>query len=177
MGSYKREQFAERWRCQAILTKPLTLREEGARLALHHKQPVMQNKKTVSQGGNLGHVMRDEYDGDTFILNAFEIGVEFSATFGIESYSGFIENQHFGRHGEDTSQGHAALLTATQIKGAALRELVRWQSDHIQSMQHSLPNLATRELHAARAKGDIREDRSLEELRLWKLEEHADALP
>src|SRR5579884_388966 len=137
----------------------------------------MQDKKTVSQGGNLGHIMRDKYDGDTFFLNAFEIGVEFSATIGIESYSRFIENQHFGRHGEDTGKGHAAFLTTTQFKGAALRELGVRQSDQIQGMQHSLANLAARELHAARTERYIREDRSLEELGLGKLEEHAYTLP
>ena len=80
-----------------------------------------------------------------------------------------VEDEYLRLHRNHARDGHAALLSAGELKGR-LGEHVLAQADQLRRLAHAAVDLVFRKAHVARAEGDVLIDRLLEELILRILE-------
>ena len=81
-----------------------------------------------------------------------------------------VEHEHLRLHGEHAGEGHAALLAAGQVEGAALGKLVEGQPHQGQALPHAAVDFLGAKPHVARPEGYVVVDGVGEQLVLGILE-------
>jgi len=144
--------------------------EHLAGRARHGDASVLQHDQPLHVGGDLLHAVAHHDDGRVLGgLVVADVLQNALAPRRVEARRGLVEDQHLGLHGDDASNGDAALLPAGQVERRFLEVLLP-DADKSGRAVHALVDLALGQAHVFGPEGDVAVDRLLEQLVFGVLE-------
>ena len=121
--------------------------------------------------------MADHQDGGIFGLAVgFNIGKDLRPAAGVQARGGLVQDQHLRLHGDNTGNGHPALLSAGEVKGRNCQLFFR-QAHEASSFPDTAVDLLRLQTHIFGAEGNILVHSFLEKLILRVLEHQANPEP
>ena len=110
-----------------------------------------------------------KHRGAGLFVVVLHLGQDLIPSLGVEAGRRLVQDEDTGLHGHNARHGHAALLSAGQLKGAALQQRFI-EADEFCRLVDALIDLRLVEAHILRAEGDVLIARFLKELVLRVLE-------
>ena len=124
-------------------------------LSLIHISGGFERHDAVHVPGDLIHaVAHQDHRGMLVAVIVPDVGHQVFPARRVQSGGGLVQHQHLGLHGDDTGQGHPALLSAGELKGR-LFQLVIPDAHKLGALPHAAVQLRPGFSHVGRAEGDI----------------------